>query len=474
MFFAAQVFAAETHRLTILHFNDIHGYLMPPFKNKPSRGGAAKIAAEIKKIEKENDAAGASTIVLFGGDAFTGGIVSRAFKGQAELDFFNAIEPDAFVIGNHDFDFGRKRLESWIKDAKFPVMSANMVAEGGKPFAKDLMFITTKDGLRIGIVGIGYPNRNIYLKENIEGLKFASPAKTAKREWSALNDNSDVQIALTHIGVDADVKLAKGLPGLDAVIGGHDHVKPDEYCRKVETTPVCQTPANGLYLGRVDLEIKGGKVVDSETRLIPIDSTIKPDEPVAKIVERHDSAATRKYDVVIGRALDRLGHERDKESPLGDFVTDAMRETAGADVAMLNGGGLRKPMARGPIRLKDIYEVLPFDNTLVTVTTSGEGLRQMLGFATTTPNGTRLQVSGVKFRIAGKKIADVEIGGQPLDEKKIYTVVTVNFLADGGDGFKMPKNAKVKSSGVKINDAVADFIRKNKVVRVPEGKRISI
>lgn len=147
---------AHSSHLTILHFNDLHGSLEPEITKKgEASGGAARIATVVRSVEAENRAKGWDTIVLFGGDALTGSVLSSEFRGEAELAFLKAIGTSAMVIGNHEFDFGDERLRELIDAGDLLILSANIFLKGTKQtFAKPSTTVAFEDGLRVALLGL--------------------------------------------------------------------------------------------------------------------------------------------------------------------------------------------------------------------------------------------------------------------------------------------------------------------------------
>ena len=153
----------------------------------------------------------------------------------------------------------------------------------------------------------------------------------------------------------------------------------------------------------------------------------------------------------------------DGETPLGDFVADVIRETAGADLAIMNSGGIRAPLPSGTVTVGDVYSVLPFDNTIVTVDMEGWKVRQLLDFiARRLGSGGFAQVSGVQFAIRGWRASYIRIAGKPLDGGRTYRVATIDFLYQGGDGYTMFERAgAVHETNILTRDAAVEFLRRH-------------
>ncbi|MFA5812183.1 MAG: 5'-nucleotidase C-terminal domain-containing protein [bacterium] len=457
--------AAPTH-LTILHFNDLHGHLEAEANGS---GGAARIAAIVKSIEAENTKKGWDTIVLHGGDALTGSTLSKEFRGEVEMAFLRAIGTDAAVIGNHEFDQGKERLGELMGSAGFPILSANIfTGNTGEHFAEPSEIVAMQDGLRVAILGLtmaGTPH--VTKPTNVEGLKFADSEKEARRDVPALRRHSDIMIALTHEGVKEDVALAKSVKGIDVVVGGHDHVKPDGYCRSVGRVPVCQTPAEGRYVGRIDFDMSGKTPSLLGWELIPVSSDVAPDNDVEALVQRFAAPTKAKYDKVIGVAADDFENGEGKETILGRHVALAMRQKTDADAAFINSSGIRAPLRKGKIRLRDVDAVLPFPNKLVVLDIKGSELIGALsrGIA---GKGSYPQVAGMELKISGNGLTGITIRNDALDPDKIYRIATVDFVAMGGGAYSMLKkipDERKEYTDILVADAFADYVKSKKVLK---------
>jgi len=468
--FSGSLFAQPRH-LTILHFNDIHGHLEAECTVKKCEGGAAKIATLIKQIKAENDANGGKTLVLFGGDAFSGTLISSEFKGRAEFEILDALGVYAMVLGNHEFDFSLPVLKERIDESKVDVLAANVKDKKSKehlaPPVLTSMFMPT--GASIYIIGLVSPRTpQMTNPKNVEGLVFQDPIKTAKyylKQTEKLEKQFPVvQIGLTHMGVDADIRLAEKTKGFDVIIGGHDHVKPNQHCRSFNNVPICQTPANGRYLGRLDFEIDGKKIRFIKSELIALNEKVPEDPKIASLINEYGKIIGKKYDQVIGTALTNFPSARGEKSAIGDLVADAIRETAKTEIGFINSGGLRTSIKKGPITPRKVNEVLPFDNYVVTFDLTGKEIQDILDFSISRGGGSFLQFSGVSYKIEDKKSVGVTVNGLPLDPQKTYSASTVDFITNGGDGYTMLKSKKTNPVNILVRDALIEYVKEKKTV----------
>ncbi len=458
--------AAPKH-VTILHFNDFHGHLEPDVDDGLAHGGAARIATIVSDIEAENSARGWETFVLFGGDAFTGPLISSEFSGAAEFDFLGMLGIDAFVVGNHEFDNGIPRFQKLIAKAKYPIVSANIYWRANDERLTPATALLEEDGVKLALLGLTTEETAVSTHpSNVTDLRFSDPIKEAKREMRRLKKLSPFRIALTHLGVEGDVRLAKKVRGFSAVIGGHDHVEPDEHCRLVRKVPVCQTPADGQYLGRLDFTVDGKRIDYLGSQLIPITADIAEERAVKRMIAGYTRQLSRSFDRVIARSAETLTPSRKKRTRLGTLVAEAMRTKAGAQIAFVNSGGIRAPLRSGPVRIRDVLTILPFRNQLIIFDVTGAQLETILAHGIEHGGGAFPQVAGIDYEIVDDRPTKITIDGRPLEGKRTYRAVTVDFLVDGGDGYEMLKELpNAYDTNIPLSNALADHLREQRVLR---------
>lgn len=476
--------AAPRH-LTILHFNDFHGYFDPPSAKtgEPSLGGAERLAGLVAAIRKENAAKGWHTILLEGGDLISGTPISERHQGALEFAFLNRLRADAMAVGNHEFDFSVAAARKNIAMATFPVVSANIVDNTTRAlFAKPTTVLTLAPDLRVGIVGCTTTTTPVTTSAVLEmkAFTFRDPVAAAKPYVAELAKGTEVQLALTHLGVREEVRLAKAIPALDAVIGGHDHVGSHQYCRWVHDRPVCETPAYGRYIGRIDLAVEDGAVRTLATTLIPIDTATPADPTIARWLAPHRAALARAIGEPIGTTKSAIGFDPRPDHPgataLGMFLAAMIREDAKAHVAFINRGGLRAPLPKGMVTRGDIVKTFPFPNRIVTATMSGKDLAAVVGKAAAafTTKGRAgeperrgsnrtLQWAGLRYRLEDGKIREMQIEQagrwEPLDPRRSYHVATADFLARGGDGFAILTRHRWTEDGPLIRERLIEYVR---------------
>jgi 5'-nucleotidase/UDP-sugar diphosphatase len=487
LLFAATLFSCATQReIRILHINDFHGFAVAykPYGSDEAQGGLASLAARVEELRTEKP-----TLFLSAGDMIQGNNWANLFQGKSSIEVMNAMNFDAVVVGNHEFDFGQTILKERIGEASFPVLGANILGLSKlRPYIiKDI------DGLSIAVIGVVTGDTPVTTHpKNVTGLQFLSPEDTVEKYVRELRGKSNIIVILSHIGFSADTNLAKKVDGIDVIIGGHSHTKVNKPAL-IGKTYIVQAFEHGKVLGVLDLTVKNGSIVRASSRLEPIKPTGKENKAVGSIITTYQQRVDAIMNETIGEALSDLdgANVRLQETNLGNLITDVMRKTSGADAAIINGGTIRTSIRKGPVKVSDVYAVAPFDNYIVAIKLTGQQIRDTLEHGVSAieeGEGRFPQISGLvftydRFGRKGSRVKEVLIGGNLLVAEREYTVATNDFLAAGGDGYKAFGDA-VKSSkdyaviggvmkgdklvyndsGRWLRDVVIDFIKAQKEV----------
>jgi len=441
---------ARQVELRLLYVNDFHGFALPykPLGADEALGGVAYLAAAVEKLRREKP-----TLLLAAGDMIQGNNWANLFQGASSIDLMNAMKFDAMAVGNHEFDFGLEVLRRRLSQARFPVLAANVE---GMPQLKPYV-IKKVAGLRVAIIGLVTQDTPISTHpRNVTGLKFLEPEKTVEKYREKLRQKADLIIILAHLGHQRERLLAQRVKGIPVIVGGHSHTKVLEPA-VVNGVLVVQAWEHFKALGVLDLTVEHGKVVKYQGRLLEIKPVPGRENPKAKkVVAAYARKVDAKLDAMVGEAEVDLDGERvrTQETNLGNLIADVIRETTGAQAAITNAGGIRASIHQGQVKAKEIYTALPFDNYLLAVSLTGRQLKEALEHGVSSleePSGRFPQVSGLSFTYsrtapAGSRVKEVLILGQPLELEREYTVATNDFLAAGGDGYKVFGEA-IKAAG---------------------------
>jgi 5'-nucleotidase/2',3'-cyclic-nucleotide 2'-phosphodiesterase/3'-nucleotidase len=431
--------APTTFRLTILHTNDIHGQFTPIVKvdgaDTTRIGGFAALSHYVRE-----ERAQAERLLLFdAGDVMTGNLIcDMAYDGALGgglMTMMNHIGYDGLVPGNHMFDHSLTNMRDLARVADFPFVCCNLDKEGeyatGNPYE-----IFVLDGLTVGVIGVTYhPMVGMVAEPNMEGFVSQDPVEAVTPIVAEIDPQTDVIILLSHVGNEEDHRIAKSVTGVDLIVGGHSHQRLDTLHREGNVL-IAQAGSYCRDLGRVDLVITDDSVGEYESRLIPLHTEgIQPDTAVARMANEFETEIEREYGTVIGELKTPWEIRHGGECNVGNWLTDALRRRLGTDVAFLNTGGLRKNLRAGPVRKRDIMEMLPFDNWLVIFDCKGEQLLQIAAYNLGTgAEGApmALQMSGLTFSYrrdeTGATIVEAFVNGAPVDPERDYSVASIDYI----------------------------------------------
>lgn len=472
--------AATEHTLTFLHFNDC--YQISP---RRGLGGVAPLAT----LLKQERARAPGALTTFGGDLISPSLLSGITKGEHMIEFANALGVQAAVLGNHEFDFGAEVMQTRVAESKFPWLGANVLGGDGKPFGGAIATHMMSVGpLKIGFLGLMTREARLYIRGGLP-VTFGEVVPAARTAVAALKrDGAQVIVALTHMNLGEDQQLVREVRGLHLVLGGHEHIPISVHERGVL---ILKAGTDAEFLGVVDLDVT---VDGDEVRAIPswrliANHRVRADPEIQDRVRHYEQQLDRELGQPIGKtetAMDshaeivRLG-----EAAIGNLVADAMRAATGADVALMNGGGLRgnkRYPAGSSLTARDVFSEMPFGNVILVLEAQGREIKALLEHGLSRPGqefGGYPQVSGLKavFDPAlalGSRIVSVSVGDAPLDLERTYRIATNDFLAAGGDGYAVLRDLKRivdSNAGPLVAGVVIDYIKlKGAVAPAVEGR----
>jgi 2',3'-cyclic-nucleotide 2'-phosphodiesterase (5'-nucleotidase family) len=379
-------------------------------------------------------------------------------KGAHIIALTNMVQPDIFTPGNHEFDFGKSIFLQRMAEAKFPLYAANLRGPDGAPLPsfKDRSIVTI-DGVRIGLTGATYDDSPRV--SSPQDLQFSPTVETIKEQAETLRrEGADFVVGVVHADrrQDYDIMATRTV---DLLLSGHNH---DLFINYDGRTAAVESTYDALFVTAIDITIEvkvtdGRRTITWWPQFRVIDTAdATPDPELASAVAVYERELNRDMDVPLGVtavALDsRTATVRSREAAIGNIIADAMRAAAHADVAIMNGGGIRGGKlyaANAPISRRDVLAELPFGNRVVTVEIDGRTLRAAIeNGLSRLPNasGRFPQVSGLTVeadlkRPPGSRVTAIRVGDTPLDEARIYRVATNDFMARGGDGYAMLADA---------------------------------
>lgn len=481
---AASPHLANGRWIRILATNDFHGTLEPRRDSRGvMRGGAATLAAEIGKARSECHAPGCVAILLDGGDQFQGTPASNLAFGRPVVTLFNRLGRAAAALGNHEFDWGQDTLRARMRDARYPILGANVTDATGRDIAwipDDT--IVTVGRLRVGIVGIATVQTPTTTKPtNVADLRFVDPVPVVNRSARAMRARgAQVVIVVAHAGAfcstsgtpscDGEIiELAAGVTErVDAIVSGHTHSPVTTVANGI---PIVQARSHGSALGVLDVSLDGAQPVIALRDVLP--ERIAPDPGVDSLVR----SVMEPLRAIVNRPIATLA-EPMRDLVLGNFMADAYRAAGGGDVAVMNRGGVRAALDSGTLTYGELFEVAPFGNMLVRLTMTGAGLRAWLEKAL----GQRqilARLSGVKVtwdstRAPGGRIVSLtQTDGRPIVDTQSYRFIYSDFLHANGDGLQATVGVqRVEELGIVDIDALMEYIGRSSPIWAPRDERV--
>ncbi len=460
-------------RLTFLQVND-HYSLEPVDGGR--RGGMARLATLVKRIKRESP----NTLFALAGDAISPSVMSTYLQGQQMIAGLNLAGLDLATFGNHEFDFGAAVLLHRMQESKFLWLSANVLdRRTGLPLggARADRLITMA-GIPVGLFGLTMGETTVTSSPGPDVL-IRDPLQAGKDVAAALRQRgARVVVAVTHQDMAQDKALAASAD-IDLILGGHEH---DPLIAEEGRTLITKAGSDARYLMQVDLWLTPeGDLVERSWTFHEVSRKVPPDPEVEALVRAYAQRLDLELDVVVGQTAvpleARRGQLRTRETNLGNFVTDLMRERMGADVALMNGGGIRtdRTFTPGPITKRDVHSLFPFTNVVMKIETRGTDLRGALEHSLSEADregGGFLQISGLRLtydprRPAGRRLLQVAVGGKPLQEDAAYTVAVIGYPVRGGDGFTAFRAGKVLvggESGPQLSDLVLEGIATRRTI----------
>lgn len=440
--------------LTVLYVADLHAQLQPhpelfwhdgEAHTEPA-GGFARVAAAIEQIRKERDG---EVLVLDAGDTFQGSAEAALTKGEAVIPALNAIGFDAAVPGNWEVAYGPSVLRERAGEIHHPLLAANVreAATGERLFAPWKVF--DRAGVKVGVLGFTDPDvPRRQPPAYSTGLRYDDAKELPKLVSDVRDAGADVVLLLSHIGLPKAVALTDELPGLDVHLSGDTHERTYEPIVRQNGTWVVEPGAFGSFLGRLDLWIEDGAVVDRKWRLIELKAASFPEDPqVESLVAKSTAPLREELDREVGTVGDELSRYAVVETSLDNLLSDALREATGSEIALSNGFRFGTPVGPGPVRERDLWGFYPISTPLQVGKVSGAQLRAFWEqelenvFARDAEKqfgGWLPRPSGMTLRFEakapfGNRVREILVHGEPLEDERLYTVTACQREGDVPD-----------------------------------------
>ncbi len=445
---AAGVAFSAPEMVTVIHVNDLDR-----MGEKRGRGGVARLAAV---VEAER-AKGGNVLVTFGGDTISPSLMSGLDEGAHMIQLLNKVGLTAMVLGNHEFDFGPEVARQRISEAEFPILGANNQDPDGNVIAGAHPSIMVDVGdFSIGILGL--TTVGTMVKSSPGEFTFRNAADTAGEVAAELREaGADLVVALAHTdtGEDAEILARRDV---DLLLSGDDHLLRTEYTGKIL---FAESGEQAEWVTLIDLTFDEIEKDDSKEfvwsagyRVIDT-ANVVPDAELAAAVEGYEAQLSNELNVELGATTTELDSRREvirsREAAIANLFADAIREATGADIGLMNGGGIRANRTYDPgtvLTRRDIQSELPFGNKTVLLEVSGQdvidalenGFSEIENGAGRFPHVSGLSVTYDPGKAPGSRVIEVLHDGSPIDPAQMFSLAVNDYVAGGGDGYAVFKD----------------------------------
>ncbi|WP_320170027.1 bifunctional UDP-sugar hydrolase/5'-nucleotidase [Maridesulfovibrio sp.] len=485
--------------MVLLTTSGLNGQLLPA-REKKENNGMVRTFGGFARIESVLDLyrtkyPGCCLTVATGDDLMGESLTNE--QGKTVFGTMNRMGFDASTLGNHEFDRGTNFLIKCLKNKKFPTIVSNIEVAKGNPLGKYIMPYTVMkvNYLNVGIMGMILPSINMISNPG-PGISIKTDLiETARKTAEKLKESgADVIVLLSHLTLEDQKKILEQVPEIDIICGGQSHkdiLPGQEIIARDALTPglMVQCGNQGRYVGVLKVRIKDGTITKHEWTMIPVSDQTKADPKILDYITSQvgDSDADETIAVSSVPLDTRVGLIRTREAPIGMLVSSIMQKRFKTDIAFQNSGGIRgdKLIPAGKIPGLEINRMFPFGNTITILKITGKELKQVLErsvYKLPDPSGAFLQISGVRYtldlsgtpqeleinaigkpvrvktpgsRVSKIRVMDITGTYRPIREKDKYSVTTNSFLAKGGDGYIMLKDAPGKvETFIRVRDVI--------------------
>ncbi len=484
--------AAADYTLTILHTNDFHARFEPISKydsgcgeedNAEGKcfGGSARLVTAVEEARARSN----NSILVDGGDQFQGTLFYTYYKGKLAAEMMNKMGYDGMTVGNHEFDDGPEVLRGFMDAVDFPVLMSNADVSR-EPLLADKLAksaVIERGGEKLGLIGLT-PQDTDELASPGPNVKFSDPSAAVQGEVDKLTEMGvNKIIVLSHSGYVVDQDVAAKTTGVDVIVGGHTNTllsntsdrAEGPYPTMVGSTAIVSAYAYGKFLGELNVTFNdAGDVVSATGEPIIMDAAIMEDDATKARIAEAAAPLDEIRNRVVAETAEPIDGERGscraQECAMGNLIADAMLDRVkdqGVEIAIQNGGGIRASIDGGEVTMGEVLTVLPFQNTLSTFQVTGETIMAALenGVSQHEDGAGRFpQVAGMSYafdvsRPVGSRVSDVLVGDAPIELGKLYSVVSNNYVRNGGDGYKMFRSAQnAYDYGPDLADVTAEYM----------------
>ncbi|HEY8241769.1 MAG TPA: bifunctional UDP-sugar hydrolase/5'-nucleotidase [Kiritimatiellia bacterium] len=477
---------ARLVEIRILHTTDLHGHILPTrdYEGNANVGGLLRCATLIRQLRAERE----NVLLVDCGDLYQGSAESYLSSGRVMIKAIDALKYDAWTLGNHEFDWGYEKLVPLQDTTHVPVLAANIVALPGNrmPLAKTKSFIMREfDGVRVAIVGLITPGVPSWSWPDLLGpLEFQRSVDALRRVMPQVRSaGPDIIVLTTHQGyrphgddhANEINAIARAFPEINIIIGGHSHrVEEGE---EIGDTLYAQAGYYGIWLGCLDLsyDTVEKKLVNRTSRVLPVADLYEPDKELEALVHDDLEKARAYLDEEIGEAKVAITAEADSQgrSDIQQLLCKAIAEVSGAEM-VLHSALSEDPLPAGPLRMRDVWPVVPYENRMAVLMLTSAELKEILDenlgnkgnyqFMGTYGLDYDVEKEGSKSRATRLRLPD----GEPLHPRKRFRVAINSYvLASGGRRFPRLREiaeqpeSRLGLKNIDTRNAVVEYIRKH-------------
>jgi 2',3'-cyclic-nucleotide 2'-phosphodiesterase/3'-nucleotidase len=492
---------ADTVCISILHTTDLHGHILPTadYNGNPNYGGLARCAAQIRRWRRQNT----NSILIDVGDVYQGTDVSLRNKGELMIDLFNHLNYDAWIVGNHEFDWGMETFIDALQRSTMPVLAANTVLNGKPagassdsqhPFAKIQPLIVKEiAGIKLAIIGVTTPGMPFwFVPEFIRGIEFQHPVEPVRRAITrAKSEGASVIVISGHMGLkmrtggddfaNTVMALTSEFPEVAVFIAGHTHQAIPS--RVTNGTLFTQADHFGIHVGRVDLlfDRNSKKLLHREAICELMDDRFHSDHVIVSRAKSQLAESEAALSQPVGelaetlRGRSRPGSPSDVERLIGAAISEALAErNVPVDGVMHGAFDDRATLVAGPKTLNDIWNLIPYENYIVTAQLSSEEIKAVMEEVFTSHEKRNLlglevktQGRGIDCRIVSMTLPN----GQSLERNKKYVIALNSFDSRSGGHHFMKLRALLERPAaqyvlhpVQTRDALIGYFQRHKIV----------
>lgn len=445
--------------ISLVQLNDLHGYMENHWEylwqadelDYKQVGGLARISSYLKTLRKEKNN---KLLFLDGGDTFHGTYPVVKTKGEILPEFLNELKIDA-MTAHWDFAYGPDHLKKLVEKLDYPMLACNCYDEKTDELIFPPYLLKEVDGLKLGIIGIAATIVDKTMPKHFsEGVYLTLGREELPKHIKDLKEKEEVDliVLLSHLGFPQEEKLAQEVDGIDVLLSAHTHNRIYDPVL-VNDTIIIQSGCHGSFLGRLDLELEDGKIVDYKHELVLLDDSIEEDQEVLEKIEKVMKPYREELDQLVGYTKIGLNRNQVMETTMDNLLLESILDYSGAQMAFSNGWRYGAPIPAGPIRENDLWNIIPVNPPVSVAELSGQELWDMMeeNLENTFSRDPYKQMGGyvkrslgiyLYFKIENPKGARIQrffVGDELLDKNKTYQVA---YVTAQGVPEKYGKNKK--------------------------------